>query len=115
VFNRLSTQSADAMARAAKYAGQRREDLLGGDPFDPETEKLNGDRVARPMATALRRLDQILDTLKEDPKKQQAANNAGGGGGGGGGDGDMGGGQQGPGIPPLAQLKALRAMQAEVN
>lgn len=115
VFHRLSTQSADAMARAAKYAGQRREDLLGGDPFDPETEKLNGDRVARPMATALRRLDQILDTLKEDPKKQQAAN-SGQGQGQPGGDGDMGnGGQQGPGIPPLAQLKALRAMQAEVN
>ena len=114
VFNRLSTQSADAMTRAAKYVGQRRDDLLDGGPFDPELEKVNGERIAKPMATALRRLDQILDTLKEDPKAQAA--NAGGGAGGGGGGGDMGdGGQQGTGIPPLAQLKALRAMQAEVN
>lgn len=110
VFNRLSGQSADAMTRAAKYVGQRRDDLLDGGPFDPELEKVNGERIAKPMATALRRLDQILDTLKDDPKAR-AANNAGGGGGG-----DMPeGGQQGPGIPPLAQLKALRAMQAEVN
>ena len=67
------------------------------------------------MRTALRRLDQILDTLKEDPKaqaNQQGGQGGGeGGGGGGGGGGDMAGG----GIPPLAQLKALRAMQAEVN
>jgi hypothetical protein len=44
---------------------------------------------------------------KADDKKPQDGDKQGGGGGGGGGAGD--------GIPPMAQLKALRAEQQEVN
>lgn len=116
VFGRLATQSADSMERGAKYMDQRRDDTLNLDGYDADTEKVTHDRMTKPMKTALRRLDQILDSLKDDPKG--AGGGAGGGdaGGGGAGGGDMGMGQpQGGGIPPLAQLKALRAMQAEVN
>ncbi len=117
VFDRLAGQSADAMERGAKYIGQRLDDILNDPEFyDPETEKVTHERMTKPMKTALRRLDQILDSLKEDPKAQ-AKKDGGGGGGDGAPGGDMGTGQpqQGGGIPPLAQLKALRAMQAEVN
>jgi hypothetical protein len=111
VFQRLAFQSADAMDRAIRIITERFDDLRNNDSFDAETEKVSGERMLRPMQTALRRLDQILDSLKEDPKKDQGGGGGAGGDGGGGGDG----GQQGPGIPPLAQLKALRAMQAEVT
>jgi hypothetical protein len=116
VFRKLATQSADAMERAARAADERKRDLLDADPdaFDAELEKVNAERLNRPLRTALRRLDQILDTLKEDPKAQAKANSPAGGNGGGG-DGDGGGAPPGDSIPALAQLKALRAMQAEVN
>ena len=55
----------------------------------------------------------VIDSLKPDDKKDQKADAGGGGGGGGGGG--SGGPQGGAGVPPLAQLKALRDWQAEVN
>ncbi|OWK38320.1 hypothetical protein [Fimbriiglobus ruber] len=119
VFNKLATQAAAAMEKAAKAAAERKDDLLNADPtakFDAEAETATDERLRRPMQLALRRLDQILDTLKEDPKaKPEQAAGGGNGGQGGENEGAAGGqGNQG-GIPPLAQLKALRAMQAEVN
>lgn len=120
VFGRLATQSADSMERGAKYMDQRRDDTLNDlDAYDADNEKATHERMTKPMKTALRRLDQILDSLKEDAKAQaKTQGGAPGGAEGGAPMGDMGQGQpqqQGGGIPPLAQLKALRAMQAEVN
>ena len=114
VFARLAGQAAGAMDRAARKTAERVQDTTPGEPLDAEAEALADDRVRGPMRTALRRLDQILDAVKPDPKltggmKPDAA--AGGeAGGGGGGEGGT-----GAGVPPLAQLKALRAVQAEVN
>lgn len=115
VFGKLAAQAAAAMERAARVAVERRDDAATADRFDPETEKVSDERLNRPLQLALRRLDQILDTLKDDPKDKAAAQGGGGDGAGGGGGGGEGGGGGGPGIPPLAQLKALRAMQAEVT
>jgi len=120
VFNRLAEQAATLAESAAKRIGERQEQIkdASGDPFDPVAEAAADDRTRRPLKTAIRRLNHILDSLAEDPKK-------------GGGDqpkpgdpmeqpgGDPGGaGQGGPqqnGVPPLAQLKALRGIQAELN
>ena len=121
VFNKLATQSADAMKRASRYLGERREEAADFDAkFDPDIEKAADDRTGKPMATALRRLDQILNALKDDPKEKGKPAE--------GepmpmpmpmegemGEGGMPPGDKGNGIPQLAQLKALRAMQAEVN
>jgi len=119
VFSKLAEQSADAMVRAARYIAERKDDVLNLDPtaaFDTQSEKATSDRVLRPMQTALRRLDQILDALdeKKDAKPPMGGMPPP--------PGDMPpmppGGEQPPppgGIPPLAQLKSLRALQAEVN
>ena len=118
VFNRMATQAADAMGKAATRLADRKDDILTADPaaaFDPETEKIAHGRVARPMALALKRLDQILDAVKPDEKKP--GGNGGGGGEGGGEPMGGGGGEGGPkqgGIPALAQLKALRSLQADL-
>ncbi len=118
VFSRMATQAADAMGKAATRLADRKDDILTADPaaaFEPDAEKVAHGRVARPMALALKRLDQILDAVKPDEKKP-----GGGGAGesmGGGEEGGGGGGEGGPkqgGIPALAQLKALRSLQADL-
>jgi len=119
VFSKLAEQSSDAMVRAGRYVAERKDDVLDPDrivAFDLEGEKASASKIRRPMETALRRLDQILDAL--DEKKDKAPPMAGGmpppmpmG--------DMPPpmpmGEQPKGIPPLAQLKSLRSLQAEVN
>lgn len=120
VFARVVKDAADATTKAADKAKARRQDALDADPdaaFDPELESANDGRVRRPMDLSVRRLEQVLDALKpDDPKarkdrepKAEAAptdqpappqEKAGG-------STDV--------IPPLAQLKALRSLQAELN
>jgi hypothetical protein len=77
-------------------------------------EQANDRKVMRPLTHALRRLEQLADALKPDDKKPQPKK-----------DGDPppktpqnpgdGGGSEGDVIPPLAQLKVLRSLQAELN
>jgi hypothetical protein len=125
IFTHLVGKSAEGMQQAATHIRDRWEeankalDILpeGQDPVlnlvaeqaaDAETQKL--------QRTALRRLDQLLEALKPEAGqalrmgKKQGGNGSGGGGGGGnqksGGPSDS--------IPPLAELKALRALQQEV-
>jgi hypothetical protein len=118
VFARIVKDAAEAMEKVGDRAKLRREDARDADPdspFDADLEKANHLRVRRPMDLAQRRLEQVLDALKpEDPKakkdKKDGPMPMGGGmppmdGGAGGGDV----------IPPLAQLKALRALQADLN
>ncbi len=119
VYKQLADQAATQTEGSAKRFAQRLEDVqdAAGDPFDPVAEAAADDRTRRPLKTALRRLGHILDSL--DDKKPDA------------GDGPkpneqpmpmpmgeepMPMGEQPPnGVPPLAQLKALRSIQAELN
>jgi Rad3-related DNA helicase len=109
VFGRMAQDAADAMSEAADEAARV------VDQGDDGADSLDADRrsVRSPQERALRRFNQILEALKDDPadrsppRKQQPAP--------GGDSGSEGSGGQGDGVPPLAQLKLLRAMQTEVN
>ncbi|MFO0803687.1 MAG: hypothetical protein U0791_11295 [Gemmataceae bacterium] len=120
VFARIVKDAAEAMEKAGDRVKIRRQDALDADPdtpFDVDLEKANASRAGRPMELALRRLEQVLEALKpenatakkEREKKDGPMPNAGGG------MPPMGGGGNGDVIPPLAQLKALRALQADLN
>jgi hypothetical protein len=121
VFARLASSAADAMEKAKLRIGERKDDLLTADPaaaFDAETETLAHARLLQPMTLALKRLDLLLDAVKPDPKKPDAQRQGGepmpmgepGGEGG-----AEGGGPPGSSIPAMAQLKAIRGMQADLN
>ena len=109
VFGRMLEQSADAMDLAAKRMDGRLEAAEFG-PFDPELEDIADAGIQGQQKLALKRLDQLLDALKPDPP----------------GEGPppmggmppemppMGGMPPGERLPPLAQLKALRALQADI-
>jgi hypothetical protein len=120
VFKQLAEQAATLTDTAAKRFAERKDDALDsiGQPFDPKAEQGADERTRRPLRSAIRRIDHVLDSLKEDPKKP-GGSNAGQGGGGdmppGGGVGESGGADQNTGVPPIAQLKALRSIQAELN
>lgn len=118
VFARIVHDAADGMEKAADKAKIRREDALGLDldaAFDPDLEKAADARVRRPMDLALRRLQHVLAALQsEDHKGKKEGQPAA----------KKGGKQPAPPmgnprnsdvIPPLAQLKALRELQAELN
>ncbi len=118
VFARLLNDSAQAMDTAREKIKARCDDADLAAAFDPDLEALNDRKVLRPMELALRRLEQLANALKPDEKKEPAKkddpnapppkkennppanpNN--------GGEQDV--------VPPLAQLKVLRALQAELN
>ena len=109
VLARILKDAAGAMDKAADRVMTRGRDALDADPdaaFDPELETANGDKVRRPMELAVRRLNQLLDVLKEEPPKNGKKEEAG----------QEGGDEPAQDVvPPLAQLKALRALQAELN
>ena len=121
VFDKLAGQASSAMRLAAKRVTARGEDVADLDPnaaYDPVAEAVAAKRVNQPMALALRRLDQIVDALQPDPKDATKKP-----------DEKLDkppmpmpeGGDAEPAkpkadtLPALAQLKALRAMQLEVN
>jgi hypothetical protein len=119
VFARFLTDSATAIDTARERIKTRCDDADPDAAFDAELEASNDRKVMRPMELALRRLDQLAEALKpDDPKKQpdKKKGNAGqpkppnppqAGGGPNGGERDV--------VPPLAQLKALRTLQADLN
>src|SRR5262249_37164174 len=107
VFARILERAAKEMEQAADRMRKHRQEVLDkGKPESPD-----GAEAARLQKEVLRRLDQLLDALKEPPSRPMRP------GGGEGGDGGNGGGGRPPGdgIPALAQLKLLRALQADVN
>lgn len=105
VFARTLHRAAKAMSQAGDRLFQHREQVK--DKGKPETP--DGAEALRLQQEALRRLEQLLEAVKQEPG--QRLRPAGGGGGGGG----QGGKPPGDGIPALAQLKLLRALQADVN
>jgi hypothetical protein len=66
-----------------------------------------GTQLASEQQTAIDRIDDVIQALKEEKDKKKFDSGGGGGGGGGGG--------KQPLIPPLAQMKLIRAMQNVVN
>lgn len=120
VFDRMVREAAAQMQRATITLNNRKDDALLSDPdaFDEETEKLAGEVARKPMVRALRRLEQVLKAIspEEKPKPEQNAEAPPmpmEGGEGGAGPMPPPGGAQG--LPPIAQLKALREWQAELN
>ncbi len=117
VLARLLADAAGGMDSAGEKVKLRCDDADLAAAFDPELEVSNDRKVMRPMLLALRRLEQLHDALKPDDPKSANKNgnnpqnppkgtppqpNPNGGG-----DQDI--------IPPLAQLKVLRTLQAELN
>jgi hypothetical protein len=111
VFGRMLKQSADAMDLAAKRMDNRLEAAEVG-PFDPELEDIADAGIQGQQKLAVKRLDQLLEALKPDKPGEAPPPPAAGGM-----PPDMppmGGMPPGDQLPPLAQLKALRALQADI-
>jgi hypothetical protein len=122
VFEHLLSKSAEAMQRASERMEERKQAVLGRKAstaegqaarLDPRAEDEAQGETLELQNLALRRIDQLLEALKpERGSPQRAGRPSQGGGAGGGGAGGQGGGSDS--IPPLAQLKALRALQQEL-
>jgi hypothetical protein len=111
VFENLAKQAADRMEQAAVRLRERKDDALTATVFVPETETATDETIRKPMREALRRLDQIMNALSEKPKERAAAKPK---------NGESPtdppvNGSSPPKPPPLAQLKALRDWQAEIQ
>jgi hypothetical protein len=105
VFARLLGRA----ARAMQQASQRAADMVRE---KPGPEALPDEELAAQQKAALRRLEQLLASLKES--QDAPAPLSGGQGGGEGRDDGGGGGGGDDGLPPMAQLKLLKALQTEV-
>lgn len=109
VFARILKMSADAMDQAAQSMQERDKNLAD---LDVAREQAADRRTQELQQRALQRLDQLLDALKEEqgmarrPRQPQQPMP--------GGENQPAGGES-DGIPQLAELKALRALQQEVN
>jgi len=105
VFARMLQRSAEAM----NDAGKRIKEMSKA---PPKLETLPDQETRRLQQLALRRLEQVLEVIQSEAQRPAGAQAGGGPGGGGEGNGGAGG-QQG--LPPLAQLRLLRALQQDVN
>jgi hypothetical protein len=108
VFGRMLQQSADAMELAAKRMDVRLDAAETG-PFDLELEDIADGGIQSQQKLAIKRLDQLLEALQPDKPGATPPAAAGGGM-----QPDMPPMAQGDQLPPLAQLKALRALQADI-
>jgi hypothetical protein len=107
VFTRIVRNAADAMTQAAQRLDDNRRER---NEKKDQPESLAATESAQLQRRALTLLDQLLDALKPGASAAQKPGQGGGQGGGGGG------GQPGAdGIPPLAELKLLRSLQADVT
>jgi hypothetical protein len=110
VFGRILKQSADAMDLAARRMDNRLEAAEVG-PFDPELEDIADAGIQDQQKLALKRLDQLLEALKPDKPGDARPPAAGAT------PPDTpppAGMPPGDQLPPLAQLKALRSLQADI-
>jgi hypothetical protein len=123
VFAHLMEKAAGAMEQAGDHAAERLDQAqqrldaseTGEPELDVAAEQTADEETQTHQREAVRRLDQLLESLKPDagggprPGGGEGEEQPGGGGGGGGGGGS------GDGIPPMAQLKVLRSLQVDVN
>jgi hypothetical protein len=122
VFMHLLGKSAEAMQEASKRMRERLErakERLNRNADkesnpDAAAENLANDDIQKLQQTALRRIDQVLEALKQDKGLRAGNQNSGSRGGGGGGGGGQHGGGEGDNIPPMSQLKALKALEQEI-
>jgi hypothetical protein len=105
IFARMLERSARAMRDAAERLDEIRRQ-------SPELDSLPDAEAARFQELALRRLSQLLDSLKESLDNPTPLSR---GSQGGDEDGGMGGPSGDDSLPPMAQLKLLLAMQKEVK
>ena len=107
IIAKMMEQASAAMRQASARLDAELDDQKDRPEFDAAADDKFKAEVLKWQEMALRRLDQFLDAIKED-KKNQAQ-----------GDSPSAEGKQPQGgrddVPPLAQLKALRALQAEIN
>jgi hypothetical protein len=116
VLARVLAEASNAMKSANEKITMRLQDTDPALAFDPDLETANDRRVIRPMALAARRLEQLLEALKQDdPKSKNEPGTKGPPKTGGQSPPTSGGGSVPDIVPPLAQLKVLRALQAELN
>ncbi|MCA1683716.1 MAG: hypothetical protein LC708_01105, partial [Actinobacteria bacterium] len=103
-------QAADAQGKRKEQAGERKAPWTDDDAKDEERRQ---DEIVKLQTQAAGRLQRLLDALKEEPQVAQQPQE----------QKPMDGGDDeqprmrppGDGIPPLAELKALKAEQMEVN
>lgn len=111
VFERMLTQAAERIEQSARRIRERKDDLLTTSEFVTESEAAADEVIRRSMREALRRLDSVINALSEKPKDQAAAKSDASPMSGAGGSAQ----QQQQQQPPVAQLKALRDWQAEIQ
>jgi hypothetical protein len=112
VFQKQVQRSAESMGLAGKRLEEMYKSINNRTP--PLPEDLPDAEATRLQNESLRRLDQLLEALKSETEalaKRAASEGAGGGGD----DGNGGAPSGDEGLPPLGQIKLLRAMQGEVN
>jgi hypothetical protein len=112
VFARMVQRSAEAMELAAKRAADLLDEVK---PDDASPDKLPDAELTRQQKLALQRLQQLIDAVKSQldappPPAPKQPNNPGGGD-----PPDDGSPPPQNGLPPLAQLKLLKALQLDVN
>ena len=112
VFARQIQRAAEAMKQAANAIKRCTRTSSNGEPPAPADVTRRGGRRGL-QKEALRRIDQLLDALKTETDALAKRNSSGGEGPAGEGEPPRGGARSG--LPPLGQLKLLRAMQTEVN
>jgi len=111
VFARLLQKTAQTMERASEKFKERVEEA--DKETDPKNRPGMSEEAMKLQKDALRRLDQLLEALKQEPGMAMRPPGGGGGGGGQGGQGGGGGGAES--LPPVIQYKLLKAMQSEIN
>ncbi len=117
VLARVVAEAQSGMNAAAERITERLKEIDPTLAFDAELETANDRRVRRPMDLAARRLEQLLEALNQKEPKPKSPSPT----------------QQPPNepktpppnagntpvdrdlVPPLAQLKVLRALQSELN
>jgi hypothetical protein len=112
VFQKQVQRSADSMG----LAGKRLEEMytsIVNNRTPPLPEDLPDAEATRLQKESLRRLDQLLEAIKSETEALAKRAASQGPGGNDNGTGDAPSGDEG--LPPLGQVKLLRAMQGEVN
>ena len=115
VFDRMLRHAANAIDEAVKKLEARKEDVLdqleGIASFNASEETRMHDAITHQVEIAVKRLNQLLDALnlKDDAMQAQVGNRKKGPM-----NSDMPNDSPGDVVPPVAQLKALRALQADV-